>query len=159
MHSDSNRRLSVPPAELVATLLRDGVDVRLRLVGWSMKPLFPSGVVVQFSSTPSPTVGDVVLIRHPNDALVAHRIIAADSHRIRTKGDSCSTEDAPVARESIVGCAVRIQGRMFSLPLTSPWMRTVGLRLNRLYPMLVARLRALVPRKAGIEHGGGAVSC
>ena len=119
--------------------------MRIRLSGWSMKPLVPSGSVLRFSGSGEPSLGDVVLARLPNDALVAHRVIALDSDRIWTKGDACRTADGPFFRESVIARAVRLEGRI-SLPLSNVWMRALGLVVNRLYPRLVGVFRALVPR-------------
>lgn len=157
--SESTPPLSAPTAELVSGLLRDGIDVRLRLSGWSMKPLVPSGSIVQFSSAPNPDVGDIVLIRHLNDTLVAHRVIGLGSDFVLTKGDSCATADGPVARDQVVGCAVRLEGRPISLPLRSVWMRRLGLALNFFYPKVVARYRALVPRPKAVDSERGVRSC
>jgi hypothetical protein len=137
----------LPKARLLTGLLRDGIDVRLRVSGWSMKPLVPSGSVLRFSGSGEPSIGDVVLARHPNDVLVAHRVIAIDSDRIWTKGDACRTGDGPLPRRSVIARAVRLEG-WISLPLSNVWMRTFGLAVNRLYPRLVGWFRALVPRAA-----------
>lgn len=131
---------------LVTSLLADGFDVRLRVRGWSMKPLIRSGAVLRFSAVQSPLVGDVVLARCGNGALVAHRVVAMDERRIWTKGDACRTPDGPFARESIVGCAVGLEGR-FRFPLRGRLQRFAGLWLNRLYPLLVTAYRGLIPRK------------
>ena len=148
MISPEGRGLPAPTAELLTWLLREGLDVRLRLSGWSMKPLVPSGSVLRFSGSGEPldiVLGDVVLARLSNDALVAHRVIALDSDRIWTKGDACRTADGPLPRGSVIARAVRLEGRI-SLPLSNFWMRALGLVVNRLYPRLVGGVRVLVPR-------------
>jgi len=148
MISPKGRSLPAPTAELLTWLLREGLDVRLRLSGWSMKPLVPSGSVLRFSGSGEPldiVLGDVVLALLPNDALVAHRVIALDSDRIWTKGDACRTADGPLPRGSVIARAVRLEGRI-SLPLSNFWMRALGLVVNRLYPRLVGGFRVLVPR-------------
>lgn len=150
MSSPSGRSLPVSRAELIASLLRDGLEVRVRLSGWSMKPLVPSGSVVRFSAIGTPSVGDVVLARLENDALVAHRVVALDSDRIWTKGDACRTADGPLPRKNVIARAVRLEQRV-PLPLANVWMRFVGLALSRIYPPLVAGYRALVPRGARRE--------
>jgi hypothetical protein len=134
---------SSPTAELVASLLRDGLDVRLRLRGWSMKPLVPSGSLVRFTPVgeiDGPSIGDVVLARIGNDALVAHRVVAVDAERIWTKGDACSIADGPFPRASVIARAVRREG-FISLPLSNAVMRSLGILVNRLYPRLVAAYR------------------
>jgi hypothetical protein len=122
-----------------------------------MKPLVPSGSIVQFSSGPAPVLGDIVLIRHPNDSLVAHRVIEIGSGLLLTKGDSCAVADGAVARDRVVGCALRLErsGSKLSLPLRNAWMRRIGLALNFLYPKVVARYRALVPRNPAVASEGG----
>jgi hypothetical protein len=138
--------MPVSAAELISSLLRDGIEVKVRLTGWSMKPLVPSGSVLRFAKG-EPSIGDVVLARLENDALVAHRVIARDRDRIWTKGDACRTADGPLPRESVIARAVRREGKV-PLPLSNVWMRYFGLAVNRLYPRLVAlhtMVRALVP--------------
>jgi hypothetical protein len=129
----------------MALLLREGLDVRVRLCGWSMKPLVPSGSLLRFSRRGEPSIGDVVLARLTDDTLVAHRVIALDSDRIWTKGDACRTADGPLARGRVLGRAVRLEGTI-SLPLSNFWMRAIGLLFNRFYSRLIAGYRALVPR-------------
>jgi len=150
MISPEGRSLPAPTAELLTWLLQEGLDVQLRLSGWSMKPLVPSGSVVRFSRSGEPSVGDIVLARLPNDTLVAHRVIAHDSDRIWTKGDACQTADGPLSRESVIARAVRLEGRI-SLPLSNFWMRALGLLVNRFYPLLAAGYRARVPRTVRAE--------
>ena len=155
MNLESTSHLSSPTAELVAALLSEGIDVRLRLSGWSMQPLVPSGSRVLFSSRALPEVGDVVLVRHPDDSLVAHRLVRIAGDFLVTKGDACVAADGPVSKERVVGCGVRLErsaGR-WSLPLRSPWMRRLGLALSYLYPRIVARgrrwSRGLLARQGG----------
>lgn len=150
MSSPASRSLSFSSAELISALLEDGLEVRVRLTGWSMKPLVPSGSVLGFSAKGEPSIGDVVLARLKNNALVAHRVVALDSDRIWTKGDACRTADGPISRESVIARAVRLEGRI-SLPLSNVWMRALGLVVNRLYPRLVGGFRVLVPRTVRVE--------
>jgi hypothetical protein len=117
-----------------------------------MKPLVPSGSVLRFSGMGEPSIGDVVLALLPNDALVAHRVIALDSDRIWTKGDACRTADGALPRGSVIARAVRLEGRI-SLPLSNVWMRALGLVVNRLYPRLVGGFRVLFPRPVRGESG------
>jgi hypothetical protein len=116
-----------------------------------MKPLVPSGSVLRFSPNGAPAVGDVVLARLPNDCLVAHRVIALEADWIWTKGDACRTADGPIPRERVIARAVRLEGRV-PLPLSTYWMRALGLVLNRFYPRLVAGYRAVVPRRVRREN-------
>ena len=147
MISPEGRSLPAPTAELLTWLLREGFEVRIRLSGWSMKPLVPSGSVLRFSRSGEPSIGDVVLARLPNAALVAHRVVALDGDRVWTKGDACRVADGPLTRENILGRAVFLEGAI-SIPLANVWMRSLGLALNRLYPPLVVVYRGLFPRRA-----------
>lgn len=143
----SGGTLSSPAAELVASLLREGFEVRLRLSGWSMKPLLSSGSVVRFAPPGGFRRGDVVLARHRNGALVAHRVVALDETTVWTKGDACRSLDAAVPRERVVGRAVALEERFFfPLPIGSAAMRILGLALNRLLPPLAQGLRILLRR-------------
>jgi len=150
MSSPAGRSLSASSAELIASLLQDGLEVRVRLTGWSMKPLVPSGSVLRFSANGEPSIGDVVLARLENDALLAHRVVALDSDRIWTKGDACRTADGPISRQRVIARAVRLEGAV-SIPLSNVFMRWVGLVVNRLYPRLSAGYRVLVPRTVRVE--------
>jgi hypothetical protein len=138
-----------PSAELVASMLGEGCEVRLRLTGWSMKPWFRSGALVRFSATRTPAVGDIALTRHANDALVAHRIVALGADWVQTKGDACLAMDGRVARSSLIGCAVAVDSTALGLPLPlgNAILRTLGRVTNRAYPVLVRAFRALHPRK------------
>lgn len=147
MNSLPIRTQPVPKAELVEDLLSDGLEVHLRVSGWSMKPCVRSGSVLRFSAASSPIVGDVVLTRLSNDALVAHRVIQIEGDWIRTKGDACRTPDAPIRSSQVLGSAVRLEGRAVSLPMRNRFVRRLGLALNRFYPMLVLAYRSLVPRE------------
>ena len=147
MSSPEGRTLSTPTVAIVASLLEEGFDVSLRVSGWSMKPLVRSGSILRFSRRGEPSVGDVVLARLADETLVAHRVVALDEDCVWTKGDACRTADGPLSRQSVLGRAVRLEGAL-SLPLSSAWMRALGLAVNRYYPRLVAAYRKLVSRCA-----------
>lgn len=138
--------LRLSPTALAASLLSEGIDVRVRLSGWSMKPLVPSGSTIRFSAGEEPAVGDVVLVRHAGGRMVAHRVLAIDGERVWTKGDACFRADAPVPRSSVLACAVALES-FFAIPLRNACMRQLGLAASRIYPRLVRGFRALRPRK------------
>jgi hypothetical protein len=130
-------------------MLGDGLVVRLKLTGWSMRPWLRSGAVVRFSSATAPVVGDIALTRHANDALVAHRIVAIGEDWVQTKGDACLASDARVPIASLIGCAVAVEAPADgpALPLRNGLARALGKATNRAYPRLVKAFRALHPRK------------
>lgn len=150
MTARPDRLRSARSAELVSSLLRDGLDVRLRLSGWSMKPIVASSSIVRFASSERLSVGDIVLARCADDSLVAHRVVAIDDRNIWTKGDACRTADAPFSREQILGSAVELRGLPVSL--RSRFMRWAGLVVNRCYPGLVVLYRRLWPRRTPLEQ-------
>jgi len=131
--------------------LKDGVDVRVRLSGHSMKPLLPTGALLCFSATSRPRVGDIVLVRVANgddDKLLAHRVLAVDEVHVRTKGDSSTTCDPPLPHTRVLGSAVALEVRgRFTIPLGNAPMRSIGLALGTIYPRLARVYRRLVPRK------------
>jgi len=151
---DSPKRLRAPNAEILAAFLEDGVDVRVRLAGFSMKPLLRSGSVLRFSPRGTPRVGDIVLLSFPDGEstrdvkLVAHRVLALDDDNVWTKGDSSGTPDPPVPRSRVLALATTLEtGGAFALPLANPPMRALGLLMSSLYPRLVHAYRTVWPRK------------
>lgn len=131
--------------------MEDGVNVRVRLSGHSMKPLLPTGSLLCFSPTSRPSVGDIVLMRVANggdDKLLAHRVLAVDDDHVWTKGDSSTTCDPPIPHTRVLGCAVALELRGgFTIPLRNLAMRSIGLALSTIYPRLARVYRRLVPRK------------
>lgn len=123
---------------LAASLLRSGCAVRLRLRGWSMKPLLPSGSLVSIApATGRPRKGDVILYEaSPQGPLIAHRVTAEIGNRVVTKGDACLESDTPIHRSQILGTLTRVESP-FVLPLTGPLPRILGRLCSTLYPRIV----------------------
>jgi hypothetical protein len=138
-------------AEIVDALLRDGVGVRIRLSGHSMKPLLRTGSLVDFATGSTPKVGDIALLRFANggdDKLVAHRVKALTPDGVWTQGDASTTRDPRVPHARVLATATAIHIRDgIALPLRNPPMRMLGLLLSAVYPSLVRAYRAVVPRK------------
>ena len=153
-------RLRAQNPEILAAFLEDGVDIRVRLSGFSMKPLVRSGAVLRFSARVTPRVGDIVLLSFTNGAadgddarleqvkLVAHRVLALDDEHVWTKGDSSGTQDPPVPRSRVLASATTLEtGGAIAIPLRNAPMRAMGLLANFLYPRLVRAYRTVWPRK------------
>ncbi len=147
-------RLRAPNAAILAAFLESGVDVRVRLSGFSMKPLMRSGSVLRFSALGTPRVGDVVLLSLPNGEptrhvkLVAHRVLALDDDYVWTKGDSSGTPDPPVPWSRVLACATTLEtDGALAIPLSNAPMRALGLLMSSLYPRLVRAYRTVWPRK------------
>ncbi len=150
-------RLRAHNREILAAFLEDGVDIRVRLSGSSMKPLLRSGSVLRFSARVTPKVGDIVLFSFSGGApggdveqvkLVAHRVLALDDEQVWTKGDSSGTEDPPVPRSRVLASATTLEmGGTIAIPLRNAPMRALGLLASSWYPWLVRAYRTVWPRK------------
>ncbi len=157
---DSRRtplRLRAHNPEILTAFLEDGVDIRVRLSGFSMKPLVRSGSVLRFSARRTPRVGDIVLLSFPNGApstpirqvkLVAHRVLALDDQHVWTKGDSSGTPDPAVPRSRVLASATTLEtGGPIAIPLGNAPMRALGLLMSSWYPRLGRAYRTVWPRK------------
>ncbi|GMR22035.1 MAG: hypothetical protein BMS9Abin37_0361 [Acidobacteriota bacterium] len=162
---DSRRtslRLRAQNPEILTAFLEDGVDIRVRLSGFSMKPLMRSGSVLRFSAREMPRVGDIVLLSFSDGAnrpsrastpirhakLVAHRVLALDDDCVWTKGDSSGTPDPPVPWSRVLASATTLEtGGAFAIPLGNGPMRALGLLMSSWYPRLVRAYRTVWPRK------------
>ena len=98
----------------------------LDYIGPSMNPMLKSGDRLQIVSCDLEEirVGDVVVFYSPEDETkVVHRVVCADSDKIKTRGDNCNYEDDWVlGRENILGRVVSAQRgkrqfRVFGGPL------------------------------------------
>ncbi|MCZ2858657.1 signal peptidase I [Blastococcus sp. VKM Ac-2987] len=97
--------------------------------GQSMEPQFSAGDLAVLSSASTYSVGDVVAYRSESlDAVVMHRIVAADTDGFVTQGDNNSwlDEDRPTQEEVLGRLFVRIpQGGKALEALGSPWVLAV----------------------------------
>ena len=147
----SPRSRSVCPStrvpELVSSLLLGGLDVRIRLSGFSMKPLVRSGSVLRFSAMAEPTTGDIVLLHYPGQKLVAHRVLRLSDESVWTKGDSCRAPDPPAARAQVLGAATCLEVGPVAIRLQNKTMRSLGRLASVVYPKLVLAFRAVFPTK------------
>jgi hypothetical protein len=129
--------------------------LRLRLLGFSMKPLLGKASVLRFSARFEPRVGDIVLLRFPNgdaDKLVAHRVLALEDAQVTTKGDSSRAPDPPTARSRVLATALSLETAGGTVvPLRNLLMRSLGLLLSSTYPAVVRGYRALRPRRPSEE--------
>lgn len=123
--------------ELAESLLKCGNSIRLRVAGWSMKPLLTSGCLLRIAPLQqAPQVGEIILCRTEGRRLVAHRVVATSADSITTKGDSCSQVDKVTDPRQILGQVVAVEKPIY-IPLTGRLARGVGLLLGRFYPVLV----------------------
>ncbi len=113
--------------QLAESLLTDGKNLSMRVIGGSMSPILMSGDTIYIESIKATdlSAGDIVLFKR-GDSLVAHRIIEITSRPsavnggellFLTKGDTFSSPDFPVSDRDIVGriYAVKKHGRTFDM--------------------------------------------
>jgi len=98
--------------------LAQGALVRLRVSGSSMAPLIEPGdvVLVRHARLADLRRGDLLLIEQEG-AFLVHRLVAADAHGVRTKGDNASHADSPIAPQDVLGHVVAVEkdGRRIDL--------------------------------------------
>ncbi len=99
--------------------LDDGLRLRVRVTGASMRPTLEDGDIVTLARAPATELkrGDLILFHNHERRLALHRILrkypnADGGRRWQTRGDAQLTLDQPVAMESILGRVVRIEKRI-----------------------------------------------
>ncbi len=121
--------------DLVRTLLQEGISVRIRVSGESMRPLLRSGDVVEISSMQGrcPKLGDVVFFCTCQDAPLIHRLLRRRYYGnilyLQTKGDACCSFDSFVPVDQILGRVQRIITCREEIDLHSPVMRLQSFRI------------------------------
>ncbi len=112
------------PHILFADILNQGLNLRLKVTGLSMRPIIKSGETVILRKIPTDTLqcGDIVYYLDTNDSPVLHRIIAKEikptsQTSFTTKGDALLQNDAPIAEHQILGKAFYVEK---VLPLMGP---------------------------------------
>jgi hypothetical protein len=115
------------------------------VVGDSMRPLLGPGTRVSLRPLSGlPRLG-AVLVYAAADRLVVHRLVRIDHRgerpRLVTKGDLARRYDAPIAPARILGQAVRIETRWFSLSVDNPFWRACGWLFATCSPTLLSVFR------------------
>ena len=114
---------------LFADILDQGLDLRLKVTGRSMRPFINSGetVLLRKAAAGSLQRGDIIYYMDAADSAVLHRIMswetAADGKAtFITKGDALSMPDAPIAEDGILAKAIYIEK---VLPFIGPVQLTI----------------------------------
>jgi signal peptidase I len=122
--------------EGVRTLAREA-PVAVRVRGGCMAPRLVDGELVEVRAARAYWPGDVIVFRAPDGGLLAHRLLGYRLHAgglaLVTRGDACSTHDAPVPPAQVIG-------RVLQAPATlavrarslGRFLRIVGIALARL---------------------------
>ncbi|MCP4659438.1 MAG: hypothetical protein GY856_28860 [bacterium] len=116
------------------------------VVGGSMGPLLRPGTRVRIRPLSGlPPLG-AVLVYDAADRLVVHRLVRIEGRgeglRLVTKGDLSLRRDPPIEPGRILGQAIRIETRWFSLSVDHPVWRVSGWLIATCAPAFVALLRA-----------------
>ena len=137
--------------DLVQTLLRQGLTVRIRVSGGSMRPLLQGGELVEVVPLGQaiPCFGDILFVRSRQDSPIIHRLIWRRSRngvpQLLTKGDACSGFDGFIPASQVLG---RVE-RIFPVDHTKILLRSPLMRLHAL--LIVSRaLLAHLRRKAKV---------
>uniref|UniRef100_UPI0040564E55 S24/S26 family peptidase n=1 Tax=Candidatus Electronema sp. TaxID=2698783 RepID=UPI0040564E55 len=100
--------------ELVQSLLRQGISVRIHVSGGSMQPQLQGGELVEIAPLAAilPRLGEIIfLLDRQGDPLV-HRLIWQRSQNgvphLLTKGDACACFDGFIPAEQAAGRVLRI---------------------------------------------------
>lgn len=113
----------------MASLLREGKDVRFTPTGVSMRPFIEGGKdVVILRKMPDVTVGDIALAAI-GDAFVLHRVIVVDGERVTLLGDGNIGRTEECTKSDILGTVIRIEnsrGRRKLLTRGRLWYRIRG---------------------------------
>jgi len=162
MQGGKKELLTAAAPALIAGVLGQYGQVRLRAYGSSMFPVIRSGDVLCIRHCTAETVqqGDVVLMRN-GDRVVAHRLIDKQRHDgesfLVTRGDSLWCSDPARSASMLLGRVVAVvrNGRALDRPLsTTLRQRLYGLtasestRLSRRIRSLIASLAAPALRTA-----------
>ncbi|MGR0482681.1 MAG: S24/S26 family peptidase [Candidatus Electronema sp. V4] len=142
--------------DLVQTLLRQGVMVRIRVSGDSMRPLLQGGELVEVAPLGQaiPSLGDILFVRSRQDAPIIHRLIwqrrQNGRRQLLTKGDACPGFDGFIPVEQVLGRVDRVLiSDQHSTSLRAPAMRLrAALVVSRaLLAHALRKLRAWSRRK------------
>ncbi len=93
----------------MASLLREGKDVRFTPTGVSMRPFIEGGKdVVILRKLPDVAVGDIALAAI-GKSFVLHRVIVVDGERVTLLGDGNIGRTEECTKSDILGTVIRIE--------------------------------------------------
>lgn len=101
-------------AELLVSLLREGLPCRVGIRGRSMEPLIPDGEVVTVSPDLSLPLrpGEIVVVQAETGELLCHRLVwvgrGPGGACIQTWGDAALLPDLPLAGSAVLGRVVAV---------------------------------------------------
>jgi hypothetical protein len=113
--SNSPLTLTAPGSQLCASLLKQGLRVRVRVSGTSMAPLLTQDDVVSLAPVKSEQlrIGDIVFIQDPLRGFYLHRLIRSftgNTERLfQTRGHGHWRLDDPVSADQILARVTNIE--------------------------------------------------
>lgn len=128
---------------LVEEQLATGGQVRIPLVGTSMRPTLLAGDVIGLEKAKNVAVGDVVLFRHEGRHLL-HRVVSIDGDRYTMKGDNCAACET-ANREDIVAKMVAVEKKHPLKHLAVRWMGHKGRKQLRPWYFLALAILMWAP--------------
>lgn len=128
---------------LVEEQLATGGQVRIPLVGTSMRPTLLAGDVIVLEKAKNVAVGDVVLFRHEGRHLL-HRVVSIDGDRYTMKGDNCAACET-TNKEDIVAKMVAVEKKHPLKHLAARWLGHKGRKQLRPWYFLALALLMWAP--------------
>ena len=106
---------------LVLAQLRQGHEVVLVVVGWSMAPLLQPGDRVGVSACAASQVrrGDILVVWQ-DSSFLTHRLLQPGARAWLMKGDQSLAPDPPIVPQALVGRVVRRERGGVQLNLSTP---------------------------------------
>jgi len=133
-------------AELIRSLLADGLAVEVEVSGSSMWPFVRSGDVIMLEPR-KPRVGDIGAMLDSERRLLVHRVVAGSGGIWVTRGDAAGSADPPTREADVVGrvAAVVRDGHPVRTSVSAGRRILAGLSRIGLLAPLMRRLARLEP--------------
>jgi signal peptidase I len=133
-------------AEILKTLISEGLSIKFRAGGNSMFPFICDGDIITVSPvSTSPKIGDVVVLFSPLQILIVHRIISKKKNLYFTKGDNAYSIDQPVDFLDIIGVVKQVKHKHQNIirNVRYGWIIALfsNLNMTRFYSKIIIRLR------------------
>ncbi|XOF33701.1 MAG: S24/S26 family peptidase [Candidatus Electrothrix sp. YB6] len=114
--------------DLVRSLLKQGISVRIRVSGSSMRPLLSGGEIIEVAppAARSPKIGEILLFYDQQGNPLVHRLIRRRCCNkvlyLQTKGDACAGCDGFIPAGQVLGRVQRIIIKHNTIDLQHPVM-------------------------------------
>jgi signal peptidase I len=112
--------------DLIRSLLKRGISVRIRVTGTSMRPLLNGGEIVEVTPLAShhTKIGDILFFCDHKGNPFVHRLVRTYYYNgelyLQTKGDACADCDPAVPVQQVLGRVQRIITNQKNINLQTP---------------------------------------